>query len=53
LRESAGNQVKAVLVTGDTSPLIKQMADNPNLRIASKPINAEELLAILTALSAI
>lgn len=53
LRESTGNQLKAVLVTGDTSTLVKQMADNPNLRIASKPLDAEELLAILTALSAI
>jgi len=52
LHESSGTDVKAVLVTGDTSALIKQMAGNPHLRIASKPINAEELLAMLTALLA-
>jgi two-component system, sensor histidine kinase len=52
LRESLGTDVKAVLVTGDTSALVKQMSGNPHLRIASKPINAEELLAMLTALLA-
>jgi two-component system, sensor histidine kinase len=50
VRESSGADVKAVLVTGDTSALIKQMSGDPHLRIASKPINAEELLALLTAL---
>jgi two-component system, sensor histidine kinase len=52
LSESAGTDVKAVLVTGDTSALVKQMGGNPHLRIASKPINAEELLGMLTALLA-
>jgi len=52
LHENTGTDVRAVLVTGDTSALIKQMAGNPHLRIAGKPINAEELLAMLTALLA-
>ena len=52
LHEHSGTDVKAVLVTGDTSALVKQMAGNPHLRIAGKPINAEELLAMLTALLA-
>jgi len=52
VRESVGADIKAVLVTGDTSTLIKQMSGDPNLRIASKPINAEELLAILASLLA-
>jgi PAS domain S-box-containing protein len=52
VRESVGADVRAVLVTGDTSTLVKQMPGDPYLRIASKPINAEELLAILTALLA-
>jgi len=47
-----GAEVKAVLVTGDTSTLVKRMSSDPQLRIASKPINAEELLAILAALLA-
>jgi hypothetical protein len=37
-------------VTGDTSELIKRMSGDPYLRIVSKPINAEELLAVLTSL---
>jgi two-component system, sensor histidine kinase len=52
LRESTGTDIRAVLVTGDTSALIKQMAGTPHLRIASKPINADELLSLLTALLA-
>ena len=51
VRESLGGGVlKAVLVTGDTSAPVKQISGDPNLRIASKPINAEELLSLLTAL---
>jgi len=52
LREVSGTDLKAVLVTGDTSTLIKQMSGDGHLRIASKPINAEELLALLRALLA-
>jgi len=52
VRERSGTDVNAVLVTGDTSALIKEMSGDPHLRIASKPINAEELLAILTGLMA-
>jgi CheY-like chemotaxis protein len=52
VRENVGADVKAVLVTGDTSVAIKQMAGDPHLRIASKPINAEELLSLLSALLA-
>ena len=50
VRESAEADVKAVLVTGDTSALIKEMSGDPHLRIASKPINAEELLSMLASL---
>jgi PAS domain S-box-containing protein len=52
VRESAGSDVRAVLVTGDTSALVKQMSGEPHLRIASKPIDAEELLGMLTTLLA-
>jgi PAS domain S-box-containing protein len=48
VRESlGGGAIKAVLVTGDTSAAIKQISADANLRIASKPINAEELLSLL------
>jgi two-component system, sensor histidine kinase len=52
VRGKASAGVKAVLVTGDTSAVVKQMAGDPHLRIASKPINAEELLSLLSELLA-
>jgi PAS domain S-box-containing protein len=50
LRETLGTRLKAVLITGDTSTAIKELPSDPNLRIASKPIKAEELLGILRTL---
>jgi CheY-like chemotaxis protein len=52
LCENLRTKVKAVLVTGDTSRVVKAMPNDPHLRIASKPINAEELLAVLKGLLA-
>ncbi len=50
LREKRGEVVRAVLVTGDTSSAVQELAVDPRVRIASKPIRAEELLEILKAL---
>ena len=47
LRENLGAEVRAVLVTGDTSNVVKHMPNDPHLRIASKPIDAEQLLTVL------
>ncbi len=52
LREILGIELKAVLTTGDTSSAIKNLPRDPYLRITSKPIKAEELLALLRALLA-
>jgi two-component system CheB/CheR fusion protein len=52
LRESLGAHLKAVLITGDTSSAIKQLPRDPCLRVASKPIIAEELLTLLKELLA-
>jgi hypothetical protein len=52
LREALGNSLKAVIVTGDTSSVVKQLPRDPSLRIASKPIRADELLTLLRALLA-
>jgi PAS domain S-box-containing protein len=52
LRASVAADLRSVLITGDTSTAIKQLRDDPHLRIASKPINAEELLLILEELLA-
>ena len=52
LREAVGMSLRAVLTTGDTSSVIKELACDPYLRITSKPIDAEELLSLLRALLA-
>jgi two-component system, sensor histidine kinase len=52
LRESLGVSLKAVLITGDTSSAIKQLPRDPGLRMASKPVVAEELLTLLRELLA-
>jgi PAS domain S-box-containing protein len=52
LRESLGTHLKAVLVTGDTSTAVKELPRDPFMRIASKPIQADELLTLMRALLA-
>ena len=42
--------LRAVLLTGDTSQVIKAMHLDPHLRILSKPVDAEELLRVLVEL---
>jgi PAS domain S-box-containing protein len=50
LHAALGRPLKAVLVTGDTSSAITELPRDPHLRIASKPVNPDELLATLRAL---
>jgi CheY-like chemotaxis protein len=52
LRESVGKHLKAVLITGDTSAAVKELQRDQRLRLASKPIHAEELLGLLKSLLA-
>jgi PAS domain S-box-containing protein len=52
LRESLGTYLKAVLITGDTSAAVKELPRDPLMRIASKPIKADELLTLMRALLA-
>jgi two-component system CheB/CheR fusion protein len=52
IREALQTPLKAVLITGDTSNAIKELPRDPSLRIASKPIRAEELLTIIRGLLA-
>lgn len=47
LRETLGVDLKIVLVTGDTSCAVRDISLDTRIRIASKPIKAEELLALL------
>jgi CheY-like chemotaxis protein len=52
LRERLGKSLKAVLITGDTSSAVKELQHDERLRLASKPIHAEELLSLLKNLLA-
>jgi two-component system, sensor histidine kinase len=52
LREALGVSLRAVLMTGDTSSAVNELPRDPDLRIASKPIDAEQLLTLLRALLA-
>jgi two-component system, sensor histidine kinase len=52
LRESLGKHLKAVLITGDTSTAVKELPRDPFMRIASKPVQADELLTLIRALLA-
>jgi two-component system, sensor histidine kinase len=47
LRARIGAGLKAVVLTGDTSALMREMQADPNLRIVSKPVDADELLQLL------
>lgn len=52
LRRSLGADLKAVLVTGDTSAALKdkELSSDPNLRILGKPYRVEQLLQLLATL---
>jgi len=50
LRAALARPLKAVLITGDTSSAVKELPRDPLLRFASKPIEADELLAMFRAL---
>jgi two-component system, sensor histidine kinase len=52
LREELSAKLKAVLITGDTSSAVKELAHDPNLRIVSKPVQAEEFLGLVRDLLA-
>jgi two-component system, sensor histidine kinase len=51
IRAELANPLKAVLITGDTSSAVAELRRDPLLRVASKPIRAEDLLQILTELA--
>ncbi len=52
VRENSGVLVKAVLITGDTSTAVKELPPDSKLRVISKPVNAEELLNLMSCLLA-
>lgn len=52
VRSALNQPLKAVLLTGDTSSAISQLSRDDNLRVASKPVNAEHLVSLLRSLLA-
>ena len=52
LRKELARELKAVLMTGDTSSAMQALPPDPLMRMASKPMNAEELLGLLRAMLA-
>ncbi|MDE2448103.1 MAG: PAS domain S-box protein [Gammaproteobacteria bacterium] len=49
-RDIASERLGAVLVSGDTSSTLRDVKATDRLRIASKPIDADELLSLITEL---
>jgi two-component system, sensor histidine kinase len=47
LREILGKPIKAVLMTGDTSSAFRELPVESGVKIASKPIKADELLRLI------
>jgi PAS domain S-box-containing protein len=51
LRQLTGTPTPAVIVTGDTSTAMKEIPREPGLQIISKPIDADQLLAVARGLA--
>ena len=49
-RAVAGPGLNAVLITGDTSATVRDLPPDPGIRIASKPIRADELIGLMKSL---
>ena len=47
LRKALGRPLKAVLMTGDTSSAMNRLPPDPLMRLASKPVDPEQLLDLL------
>jgi two-component system, sensor histidine kinase len=52
IRKLAGESLAAVLVSGDTSSTLRNLGADERLRLASKPIQADELLRLIGTLLA-
>ncbi len=51
-RAHCGGRLRAVLITGDTSSAVQQLALDADLRLASKPVATEELLGLVRSMLA-
>ena len=52
LRQMLGAPLRALIITGDTSSAMKKLPRDSHLRIASKPIDSEELVRLVRSLLA-
>jgi len=52
IREIIGQNLGAVLVTGDTSSTVRELRRDTRLRAASKPVDADQLLGLIRDLIA-
>jgi PAS domain S-box-containing protein len=50
IRNALGKPLKAILMTGDTSCAVQDLDADELLRIVSKPIQAEELLSLISSM---
>lgn len=50
VRAIAGESVKAIFISGDTSATIRDLTPDPRIRTASKPVQADELLGCIMSL---
>jgi CheY-like chemotaxis protein len=50
MREMRGPELRALLITGDTSSAVRKISQDANLKIISKPVNADEMLGLLDML---
>lgn len=50
MREVIRQDLKALLITGDTSAVVRKISEDANLRIISKPVNADEMLGLISTL---
>jgi PAS domain S-box-containing protein len=50
LREIIGQDLKTLLITGDTSSVVRKISEDANLRIISKPVNADDMLGLIATL---
>jgi ActR/RegA family two-component response regulator len=51
IRQLLGDDIKAVLITGDASAALRNLHQDGPVRITCKPINADELLTLLNELA--
>ncbi len=52
MRSALGLRIRVVLITGDTSTAVAEIARDNDVRIVSKPIDAERLLGLVSSMTA-